>query len=824
MQKTNFTLLLQNTLRLAQESAAALGHGYVGSEHLLLGLLREDRSIAARILANTGLTAERVHSSITSLVGVGAPLKRTCQGLTPRCQRIIGMALSEANRLGHRYIGTEDLLLGILKEGKGMAIRIMKENGLVPRTLYREVTAALGGDSHASAPKNGRPWEREAGYVAPKQLERFSRDLTRMAAAGKLDPVIGRDAELDRVIRILSRRSKNNPVLIGEPGVGKTAIAEGLALRIASGNAPEELRGKRLFALDLTTMVAGTKYRGEFEERLGQVLTEVKTAGNIILFVDELHTIVGAGSAEGAIDAANILKPALSRGELQVVGATTMEEYRKYIEKDAALERRFLPITVVEPSAETAISILRGLRGRYEAHHHLTISDEAITAAVELSQRYLSGRFLPDKAIDLIDEAAATVRMDRPPMPADLQALEARAETAARDLAAAVAAQDFERASALRDAEFDFRRDLALARLRWHTIQYRKIVTADDIAEVLSHWTGIPVAALTREERRHLMDLETTLRSRVVGQDEAVSAVARAIRRGRAGLKDPKRPVGTFLFLGPSGVGKTELCKVLASTLFGSEEALLRFDMSEYMERHSVSRLIGAPPGYVGCEEGGQLTERVRRKPYCVILFDELEKAHADVCGILLQLMEDGILTDTSGRKVDFRSAVIVMTSNVGAERITSRKGMLGFDSRELSPARVHEEQKKAILGDLRTAFRPEFLGRIDETVVFRRLEPADLSIIVRRMIHTLAERMAGLGVTLSLTNEALESLARRGVDTVSGARPLRRLIQTELEDEASMLLLNGQLSSGDTLRVSSGPDGRLILVPSPAITALPAS
>ena len=641
-------------------------------------------------------------------------------------------------------------------------------------------------------------------------LAEFARDLTAMARMGQLDPVIGRDTEITRAVQILSRRTKNNPVLIGEPGVGKTAVAEGLAQKIAAAEVPDELMDKRLLSLDLSAMVAGTKYRGEFEERVKALLDEVRREGNVILFLDELHTIVGAGSAEGAVDAANILKPALGRGELRVVGATTLAEYRRYIEKDAALERRFQPITVGEPTEEQALAILRALRPRYESHHRLKISDEALAAAVTLSRRYITGRFLPDKAVDLMDEAASRVRMGTRPDSPELRAMEAKAAEAERDRAAAVAEQNYERAAMLRDVEHSCREQAEQEReaLRRAQREKQRTVSEEDVAAVVSAWTGVPVTRLTEDEGERLLRLEDTLHARVVGQDEAVREVARALRRARAGLRDPKRPVGSFLFLGPTGVGKTELCRALADAVFGDEEALVRLDMSEYMERHTVSRLVGAPPGYVGYDEGGQLTEKVRRRPWSVVLFDEIEKAHEDVWNLLLQILEDGVLTDAQGRRVDFRNTVLVMTSNVGAKAITSSAAKLGFAQAEDSDggfARV----KETVMAELRATFKPEFLNRIDSTVVFRRLSRADVSAIARRMLKATVQRAAALGVTLTVEDAAVERIADEGFDPLYGARPLRRVIRAEVEDAVAELLLSGTLHAGDAARIGAG-DGTL--------------
>ena len=776
----------------------------MGSEHLLLGLIREGQGLAARVLAAAGITEADVTTSITRMVGVGVPGSLPSQGLTPRCKHIIELAITEAGRLGHRYVGTEHLLMGLLREGDGVAGRVLTTAGKDPRKLYSEVITALGGDAPPppSFRQSSRPRERE--YSDTKLLDQFSRDLTKLAAGGALDPVIGRDAEIRRVIQILSRRSKNNPALIGEPGVGKTAVAEGLARRIAAGDVPDALLGRRVFSLDLTSTVAGTKYRGEFEERVKNILAEVRRAGDIILFLDELHTIVGAGSAEGAIDAANIIKPALGRGEIQVIGATTLAEYRKYIEKDAALERRFQPVMVNEPDPDTALFILKGLRDRYEAHHRLSITDDALEAAVTLSRRYLPDRFLPDKAIDLMDEAASRVRMERQASPPDLKDLEEKVDRAQREKEEAIRGQDFEKAAMLRDAERDFRTELDRERALWRCGHSQNTVTGQDVAAVVADWTGIPVTALTQAESLRLLNLEEELHRRVVGQDRAVKAVADAVRLSRVGLSDPKRPTGAFLFLGPTGVGKTELCRALAQALFGTEDALIRFDMSEYMEAHTVARLIGSPPGYVGHEEGGQLTEKVRRKPYCVVLFDELEKAHEDVWSILLQIMEDGVLTDAQGRKADFRNAVVVMTSNVGAKRITARGRGLGFSDRPAGEERPFEQVSAAVMEEVKRVFRPEFLNRVDEIIVFRSLGRTDIAAIARKLLDTVAGRLAEKGISLTVTDGAVNLLAERGFDPDYGARPLRRAIRAHLEDPAARLLLEGTAVPGDSLEFFS--------------------
>ena len=822
MNDTRFTQRAQTALRLAQQCSAELGHGYVGSEHLLLGLAREGSGVAAKVLLAAGLDPETLKGAIAGLVGTGDKGAAPSQGLSPRCKKIIELSLTEAARLGHHFVGTEHLLLGILREGDGVAVRVLANVGVEPRRLRADVTAAMGGDPSSSPFRGtGRPREREYGGDT-KLLDQFCRDLTRLAASGVLDPVIGRDREIGRAIQILARRQKNNPALIGEPGVGKTAVAEGLAWRIATGQVPDDLQGKRLLSLDLSSMVAGTKYRGEFEERVKNILAEVRRAGGIILFIDELHTIVGAGSAEGAIDAANIIKPALGRGELQVIGATTTDEYRRYIEKDAALERRFQPVVVSEPDNDTARAILLGLRDRYEAHHKLTITDGAIDAAISLSTRYIGDRRLPDKAIDLMDEAASRVRMERLATPPDLQALEERTFRTRREKEEAIRDQDFEKAAMLRDAEEDFQRELEQQKAKWHSGQNTGSVTAEDVAAVVAGWTGIPVTTLTQAESDRLLSLEEVLHQRVVGQQDAVQAVARAVRRGRVGLKEPGRPTGCFLFLGPTGVGKTELCKALAQAMFGSEEALLRFDMSEYMEKHAVSRLIGSPPGYVGHEEGGQLTEQVRRRPYCVVLFDEVEKAHPDIWGILLQMMEDGVVTDAQGRKADFKNAIVVLTSNVGAQRITARGGRLGFSAARHADGQTRspEELKDAVMEDLKQTFRPELLNRLDETIVFTQLGRGEIRAIARRMLEQVGRRLKALGVTLTWTDEALDTLAKLGFDPDYGARPLRRAIRSGVEDPAAEGLLSGALQAGGSALISC-EEGRLALrfSPPPAIT-----
>ena len=815
MNENKFTTRAEEALRLSQESAEELGHGYVGSEHLLLGLLREEEGLAHRVLTEYGLTDEMILSVLRRSMGAGLAGTAPSQGLTPRAKGVVELAVSEAARMGSPMIGKEHLLMGTLREGGNMALRILRTVGVDPKKMYSSIVQKIN-EAPKAAPAGAVSSTKESGKKG-SALEEFTRDLTESARAGRLDPVIGRDEEIRRVIQILSRRTKNNPVLIGEPGVGKTAIAEGLAERIAAADVPEELLDKRVLSLDLSGMVAGTKYRGEFEERIKKTIDEVKKAGNVILFIDELHTIVGAGSAEGAVDAANILKPALSRGEIRVVGATTLDEYRKYIEKDAALERRFQPVTVGEPSPEATLEILKGLRDKYEAHHKLTITDEALEAAVSLSRRYINDRFLPDKAIDLMDEAASQVRMSAESTSPDLKSLEEKINALHREKADAIAAQDYEKAAQLRDLEQKYTQQVDIERENWRKSlsTNRGSVGAEDIAKVVAGWTGIPVTRLTEDESMRMLRLEETLHKRVVGQDEAVTAVAKAIRRSRVGLKDPKRPIGSFLFLGPTGVGKTELCKTLAETMFGDENAMIRLDMSEYMEKHTVSRLVGSPPGYVGHEEGGQLTEKVRRKPYSVVLFDEIEKAHPDVWNILLQILEDGIVTDSQGRRVDFKNTIIVMTSNVGAKNITAAETPLGFHSGDKSAeedeAKRYERIRQAVMDDLKKTFRPEFLNRIDEIIVFRQLTQENIREIASRMLQVTGRRMAEQGITLDVDDDALTELARDGFDPQYGARPLRRSIQNLVEDAVAEQMLEGRLRSGGTAHVRL-KDGKVVI------------
>lgn len=812
-----FTEKANTALNLAIESAENLGHTYIGSEHIVLGLLKEGTGVAATVLNKLQVTAAQLEQLMSEKIGTGTKTSLSADDFTPRSKRILQIAVMEAARLGHNYVGTEHLLIAILSEGDSYGVRFLQSLGAKSGDILNEISSALSsGEDSAPAPGMSSTSSGKGGKSATKTLDQFGRDLTALAAKGGIDPVIGRQTEIERVIQILSRRTKNNPCLIGEPGVGKTAVAEGLALKIAEGQVPELLKNKRVITLDLTGMVAGTKYRGDFEERIKAAMDEVRSAGNIILFIDELHTIIGAGSAEGSTDAANILKPALARGDFQVIGATTINEYRKYIEKDAALERRFQPVMVGEPSEEEAIEILKGLRDRYEAHHKVKITDEAIDAAVKLSSRYIADRFLPDKAIDLMDEASSRVRLRSFTAPTDLQELEKSIKELEQEKAAAINAQEFERAAKVRDEEKKAKEELEKQKNLWTEKRSHEggEVTPEDIANVVSVWTGIPVVQLTEEESERLLHLEETLHQRLVGQEEAVSAVSRAIRRGRVGLKDPKRPVGSFIFLGPTGVGKTELTKALAEAMFGDENAMIRLDMSEYMEKHTVSRLVGSPPGYVGYDEGGQLTEAVRRKPYSVVLFDEIEKAHPDVFNILLQILEDGRLTDAQGRKVDFKNTVIIMTSNVGARLITEKKGSLGFASED-NQKLDSEKVKELVLGELKSTFRPEFLNRVDDIIVFHKLTDEDIREIAGRMLKTLQKRLSEIGISAEFAEAAVAEIAKEGFDPIYGARPLRRAIQTKLEDRLSELMLEGKVHAGNRV-VCDFENGEFIFVESP--------
>lgn len=813
MYENKFTERAAKALNLALESAKELGHGYIGSEHILLGLLREGGGIAFKVLDARGVTIQKAVAVVMELIGSGVPSQVTPQDMTPRTKKIIESSLYEARDLGHNYVGTEHILLALIKENDCKAIEILVKLGCDINALANDIINSLGNEAVGVSQGNKTGGGKKSSTAGnTPTLNQFGRDLTALAADGKVDPVIGRESEIDRVIQILSRRTKNNPCLIGEPGVGKTAVAEGLAQRIATGNIPEILKGKRVVSLDLSGMVAGAKYRGEFEERLKNSMEEIRKAGNVILFIDELHTLIGAGAAEGAIDAANILKPSLARGELQVIGATTLDEYRKHVEKDAALERRFQPVTVGEPSIEEAIEILKGLRDKYEAHHKIKITDEAIVAAVKLADRYITDRFLPDKAIDLMDEAASRVRLMTMTAPPDLKELENKIDALSKEKEESVRSQDFERAAKLRDEEKELRQKLEENKKTWseQAIKTFDTVTENEISEIISNWTGIPLKRLNEGESERLLNMESVLHTRVVGQDEAVTSVSKAIRRGRVGLKDPKRPIGSFLFLGPTGVGKTELCKALAEAMFGDEDAMIRIDMSEYMEKHTVSRLVGSPPGYVGYDEGGQLTEKVRRKPYSVVLFDEIEKAHPDVFNILLQILEDGILTDAHGRKVNFKNTVIIMTSNVGARMITEPK-RLGFSDSSSHYDDNQQKIKTDVLGELKRTFRPEFLNRIDDIIVFHQLTEEHIKEIAKRMLLEVTKRLEGLGITVSFDETAITELANAGFDSIYGARPLRRAIQSKIEDLVAESMLEGKLKGGDTV-ICQFVDGKYLL------------
>ena len=793
-----FTTKANEALNQAISSAERLGHTYVGSEHLLLGLLKIGGGFAAALLNKSGVTEQKIEELIRSEIGCGTPTRLSPDYFTPRAKRVIESAVASCAGIGKKYVGTEHLLIGIVSDGENYAVRFLAELGVDPAVITDEAARASGFGGGASAEAVGFDGGQSAEKA--KNLLKYGRDLTEEAKKGKLDPVIGRENEIERVIQILCRRTKNNPCLIGEPGVGKTAIAEGLAQKIASGEVPDILENKQVFALDLTGMVAGTKYRGDFEDRIKSVIDEVKSSGNIILFIDEVHTIVGAGSAEGSTDAANILKPSLARGELQLIGATTVGEYRKNIEKDPALERRFQPVNVAEPSPEDAVLILKGLRNKYEAHHKVKIGDDAVEAAVKLSARYITDRFLPDKAIDLIDEAASKVRLAVCAPPPELKEIEKKIAGVEDDKIAAVKAQDFEKAALLRDSENKLKEEYRAIKEKRRSAGSRinGEVTENDIAAIVSAWTGIPVFRLTEEESTRLLRLENELHKSVVGQDEAVKAVAHAIRRGRAGLKDPRRPIGSFIFLGPTGVGKTELCKTLSRVMFGSENMMIRLDMSEYMEKHTVSRLVGSPPGYVGFEEGGQLTEKVRRQPYSVILFDEIEKAHTDVFNILLQILEDGILTDAQGRRVDFKNTVIIMTSNVGAKLITERKVPFGFG--EHTAEDDGKDVKELCINELKKTFKPEFLNRVDDIIVFSKLDRKQIAEIAGRILSQLAERVKEQGITLTFDDSVKYALAEKGFDPIYGARPLRRAITSCVEDALSERLLDGSLKPGDSV------------------------
>lgn len=791
---TGFTEKANKSLNAAVKAAEDLGHTYIGSEHILLGLLSDTSTVAGAVLAAHNITYADIEEELKRSIGVGVPTELQPDDFTPRSKNILETSVAFARQMGQQLVGTEHVLLAIAREGSCSATLLLSRAGVSMQDIVNDVSKALMGGTANAGTDN-----KDGGKENESILSQFGRDLTKLAKDGKIDPVIGRQKEIERVIQILSRRTKNNPCLIGEPGVGKTAIAEGLALKIVSGEVPELLKDKKIYSLDLTGMVAGTKYRGDFEERIKKVIDEVKNAKDVILFIDEVHTLIGAGSAEGAADAANILKPSLARGELQIIGATTIEEYRKHIEKDAALERRFQPVMVDEPSQEEAIEILKGIKDKYEAHHKVKITDEAIESAVKLSTRYIGDRYLPDKAIDLIDEAASRVRLRSYTAPSDLKELEDKKKSVEAEKLSAVNAQEFERAAALRDEERKLDKEIKDKKENWHDMAGKSHdeVTPADIADIVSSWTGVPVTQLSTEESDRLLHMEDELHRRIVGQDEAVEAVSRAIRRGRVGLKDPKKPIGSFIFLGPTGVGKTELCKALAAAMFGDENAMIRLDMSEYMEKHTVSRLIGSPPGYVGYDEGGQLTEKVRRKPYSVVLFDEIEKAHPDVFNMLLQILDDGVLTDGQGRRVDFKNCIIIMTSNVGAKLISQKQKAFGFAAGAKELEQNEKEIKDAVMGELRNTFRPEFLNRVDDIIVFQRLTKDNIKEIASRLLAVLQKRVEDMGIEVTFSDEAVSKIADAGFDDVYGARPLKRAIQSRIEDALSEEMLKGNVKKG---------------------------
>ena len=804
-----FTERAKKVMMLAGQEAQRLGHGYLGTEHLLLGLIHEGEGVAAKALASMNIQLAHVRSQVEAMIGRGDGQAQQIQ-YTPRSKKVIELSVEEAQRLGHNYVGTEHLLLGLISEGEGVAAQVLNKLGADINAVRQRVIELLGGMALSGQSAQPSNQTAPAAGGATPSLNEYGRDLNKLAQENKIDPVIGRETEIERVIQILSRRTKNNPVLIGEPGVGKTAIAEGLAQRIVDGHVPETLRAKRVVSLNMASLVAGSKYRGEFEERLKKVIDEITQAGNVILFVDELHTLIGAGAAEGAMDAANILKPALARGELQCIGATTLDEYKKHIEKDAALERRFQTVMVGEPSEADAISILQGLRDRYEAFHKAQITDEAILAAVKLSHRYIADRFLPDKAIDLMDEAASRVRLQAFSLPPDVKDLEKQLEKIKAEKEAAINGQEFEQAAKLRDEEQSIKAELDKRQQAWKQPDSKRVVvTADDIAHVLASWTGIPVKKLAEAESERLLHLEDILHNRVVGQHDAVTAVARAVRRARAGLKDPKRPIGSFIFLGPTGVGKTELARALAEAMFDDENAMIRLDMSEYMEKHTVSRLVGAPPGYVGYDEGGQLTDAVRRKPYSVLLLDEIEKAHHDVFNILLQVLEDGRLTDGQGRTVDFKNTVIIMTSNVGVHHLRKDTAALGFLANGNGKS-DEETAKNKVMEEVKRHFRPEFLNRVDELIVFSSLNAEDLRRIVAIMLADVAKRLTDADLAMEATDNAQQQLVKEGSDFQYGARPLRRAIQKMVEDPISEMMLRKEAVAGDTIIIDADEAGKL--------------
>jgi len=792
-----FTNSAQNVLEIAKEIAIELGHNYIGTEHLLYGLTEEDNGVASKVLENQNINSENVLEEIENLIG-REEKNITSLGFTPRTKRVLENAFVEARKLDSDYIGTEHILIGIMREADSIAVRILLDLGINPQKLYNEIVKVIEEDEDINM-QEGSQARKQGSFNSTPTLNQYGTDLTKSAGLGKLDPVIGRKNEIERVIQILSRRTKNNPCLIGEPGVGKTAVVEGLAEKIVQGDVPELLKDKRVVTIDLSSMVAGAKYRGDFEERIKKALNEVKKAGDVILFIDEIHTIVGAGSAEGAIDAANILKPLLARGDIQLIGATTLNEYRKYIEKDSALERRFSPVNVNEPTHAETIEILKGIRDKYEAHHNIKILDEAIESAVELSSRYINDRFLPDKAIDLIDEASSKLRLSALKEPDSLKEKEMKIEEMNKEKEDAVKVQKFERAAKIRDEVNKLKEELEEERNKWKNKKTKAIakLTQEDIAKTIASWTGIPVNKISQDENKKLKNLDKELHKRVVGQNEAVEAVAKAIRRSRVGLKNPNRPIGSFLFLGPTGVGKTELSKALAEGLFGTENAMIRVDMSEFMEPHSVAKLIGAPPGYVGFDDGGQLTEKIRRKPYSVILFDEIEKAHPDVMNMLLQILEDGRLTDSQGRTVNFKNTVIIMTSNIGARLITDKKSLGFIDKAEQDLAKEYEEIKKNVIAELKKELRPEFINRIDDIIVFHKLNDSEIKSIIDLLLKNVEERLQEQGLEIKIDKSVKDLIAKKGVDKDFGARPLRRAIQNIVEDKLAEEILDGNIKPG---------------------------